>query len=394
MSFSPDSPSVILKKGREKSLLQRHPWIFSGAIEQIPSTSPGDILPVYSYEGHFLGSGYFNPKCSIIGRMLTFDETPPLKALENALQRALDMRNHLIDRRVTTGFRIVNGEGDGLPGLVLDYYDDVAVLQIATAGMEKLKPAVIEWVKKSLPVQFIYEKSELPSRKEEGLSPKEGVLVGTFADEVLFKENGLTFALKLKNSQKTGFFLDQREMRQLVKELAKGKRVLNTFSYTGGFSVYASSGGAICVDSVDISKEAIECAKRNMQLNGADFEKAGFFSEDVFDFLRKNELSYDMVILDPPAFAKKKKDIIPACRGYKDINRVAMQKMPKNSLLLTCSCSHYVDRELFRQVLFQAALEAKRDVRIVAEHRLAADHPINIYHKESDYLKSFLLYVN
>lgn len=182
-------------------------------------------------------------------------------------------------------------------------------------------------------------------------------------------------------------------MRQWVRQLAIGKRVLNAFSYTGGFSVYALAGGAKSVDSVDISQEAIEAVKRHVNLNGWDTQGLGFFCEDVFAFLRENELPYDLVILDPPAFAKRQKDVIPACRGYKDINRLAMQKMPSQSLLLTCSCSYYVDEELFQKVLFQAALEAHREVRIVGCHRLAPDHPINLYHPESSYLKSFLLFL-
>ncbi|MBS0655614.1 MAG: class I SAM-dependent rRNA methyltransferase, partial [Verrucomicrobia bacterium] len=193
---------------------------------------------------------------------------------------------------------------------------------------------------------------------------------------------------------KTGFFLDHREMRQWVRQLAKGKRVLNAFSYTGGFTVYALAGGATRVDSVDISKEAVAKACAHVTLNGFDAESQGFVCEDLFVFLREQAtLPYDLVILDPPAFAKRQKDVVQACRGYKDINRLAMQKMPPHSLLLTCSCSHFVDEELFQKVLFQAALEAGRQVRIIGRHRLAVDHPINIFHPESNYLKSFLLFI-
>ncbi len=194
-------------------------------------------------------------------------------------------------------------------------------------------------------------------------------------------------------SQKTGFFLDHREMRQWVRSLSAGKRVLNAFSYTGGFSVYALAGGAKCVDSVDISQEAVEASKRHVTLNGFKAAEQGFICADVFAFLREAAMPYDLVILDPPAFAKRRKDIVPACRGYKDINRLAMQKMPAHSLLLTCSCSHHVDEQLFQKVVFQAAVEAKRKVRIIGKHRLAGDHPVNIFHPESDYLKSLLLYI-
>lgn len=384
---------VILKPGRDKAVRQRHHWIFSGAVHHLPPFSDGDLLPVYSFEKELLGTGYFNRHSNIIGRMIAFDETPPLESLQKRLEAAFQLRQRQLDFQRTNGYRLVNGEGDGIPGLVLDVYDHLIVLQSSTRGMDHLKSRVVDWLNVHLKPQAIYEKSLLPSRREEGLENVQGYLSGTEKGEVLFKENDLHFTLSVEKSQKTGFFLDHREMRQWVRELAKGKRVLNAFSYTGGFSVYALAGGAKSVDSVDISAEAIEAAKRHLSLNGWRSEDQRFFCEDVFHFLRQQELAYDLVILDPPAFAKKKKDIVAACRGYKDINRLALQKMPQQSLLLTCSCSHYIDEELFQKVLFQAALEARREVRLIGKHRLAPDHPINLFHPESNYLKSFLLFV-
>jgi 23S rRNA (cytosine1962-C5)-methyltransferase len=287
----------------------------------------------------------------------------------------------------------VNAEADGIPGLILDRYDQVIILQSSTLGIDRLKPMIVDWIVKRLKPKTIYEKSQLPSRREEGLEEQQGFLWGIEVAEMAFKENGLSFQASLSKSQKTGFFLDQREMRQWIGQLAKGKRVLNAFSYTGGFTVYALAGGATCVDSVDISQDAIEAAKKHVVLNGWDVQKDRFICDDLFIFLRQRALDYDLVILDPPAFAKKQKDVVQACRGYKDINRLAMLKMPARSLLLTCSCSHHVNEELFQQVLFQAALEARRRVRIVGRHRLAPDHPINLYHPEGEYLKSFLLYL-
>lgn len=386
-------PGVILKPGREKALRQHHHWIFSGAIQSLPSFKDGEFLPVYAANGEWMGTGYFNRSSGIIGRMVSFDETPPLDRLTQRLESAFKLRQQLFDLQQTNAYRLVNGEGDGIPGLIVDVYDQVVVLQSSTKGMDRLKPWMIDWINRHLKPQTIYEKSLLPSRREEGIKDFQGYLSGVEEPNITFKENGLLFTTSLEKSQKTGFFLDHREMRQWIRHLANGKRVLNAFSYTGGFSVYALAGGAKNVDSVDISDDAIETAKRNVALNGWDPQTQGFYSEDVFLFLRERELSYDLVILDPPAFAKKHKDIIPACRGYKDINRLAMQKMPAQSLLLTCSCSHYVDEELFTKVLFQAALEARREVRIVGRHRLAADHPINLFHPESNYLKSFLLYI-
>jgi 23S rRNA (cytosine1962-C5)-methyltransferase len=387
------SHGVTLKSGRDKAIRQRHHWIFSGAIQTLPLFEDGDFLPVYSANGQMLGTGYFNRHSGIVGRMVSFDETPPLQSLEQRLEAALQLRQGWFDLEQTNAYRLINGEGDGIPGLILDVYDQVIVLQSSTKGMDRLKPWIVAWVNRRLKPQTIYEKSLLPSRREEGLQDVQGYLSGIEQQEILFKENGLLFTSLLSKSQKTGFFLDHREMRQWVRELSNGKHVLNAFSYTGGFTVYALAGGAKKVDSVDMSDDAIEAAKRHVTLNGGNSQRMGFFCEDVFAFLRQKELNYDLIILDPPAFAKRKKDIIPACRGYKDINRLAMQKMPSQSLLLTCSCSHYVDEELFQKVLFQAALEARRQVRIVGSHRLAADHPINLFHPESAYLKSFLLFV-
>lgn len=384
---------IVLKPGKEKPVRHRHPWIFSGAIAEIPSFIDGDFLPVYASDGKFLGSGYFNRSSSILGRMVSFDETPPLESIAKKLASAKDLREGLFDLSQTNAYRLVNGEGDGIPGLIIDVYDKVVVLQSSTLGIDRIKLWIVDWINKNLSPASIYEKSLVASRREEGLQEVQGFLSGECDDVITFKENGHLFATSLSTSQKTGFFLDHREMRKWVGALSKGKRVLNAFSYTGGFGIYARAGGAISVDSVDISKDALESAKKNALLNGQEGESLRYYPEDVFLFLRKNELPYDLVILDPPAFAKKKKDVIPGCRGYKDINRLAMQKMPPKSLLLTCSCSYYVSEELFKKVLFQAALEAGREVRIIGRHRLAPDHPISLFHPESDYLKSFLLFI-
>jgi 23S rRNA (cytosine1962-C5)-methyltransferase len=340
-----------------------------------------------------LGSGYFNTKSRIIGRMIAFDAQSPLETIQNRLDEAIQLRKGLFDLQVTNAYRLINGEGDGLPGLVVDVYDRVVVIQISTLGMDRLRNWLADELQARLKPELIYEKSLIPSRKEEGLEEAQGLLRGVEREEIPILENGLKFLVPLKKSQKTGFFLDHREMRQWVRSLAQNKRVLNAFSYTGAFSIYALAGGAASVDSVDISKEALQYMQRYLELNNFLNMKQASYSEDVFKFLRERDLNYDLVILDPPAFAKRQKDIIPACRGYKDINRLAMQKMPAHSLLLTCSCSHYVDETLFQKVLFQAAEEAKRNVRIIGRHRLAADHPINLFHPESNYLKSFLLYI-
>jgi 23S rRNA (cytosine1962-C5)-methyltransferase len=393
--YSPEffrQPGVILKAGKEKALQHRHHWIFSGAVQSLPNFRDGEILPVYTAQGQLLGSGYFNSRSNIIGRMLAFDATPPLEAIEQRLNEALAFRKTIFNPDQTNAYRLVNGEGDGLPGLVIDLYDQVAVIQLATKGMDLLRPWIVQYLQKKLEPQAIYERSLIPSRRQEGLKDAQGLLMGHLPESIRILENGLSFEIRLENAQKTGFFLDHREMRQWIRNMAQGKRVLNAFAYTGGFSVYALAGGAQVVDSIDISEEAMKMAAINVNLNG--FSGQQFFCADVFQFLREKDLNYDLVILDPPAFAKRQKDIVAACRGYKDINRIAMQKMPSQSILLTCSCSHHVNEELFQKVIFQAAYEAKRSVRIIGRHHLGPDHPINVFHPEGDYLKSLLLFIS
>lgn len=384
---------VVLKPGKEKALLNKHHWIFSGAVAELPVFSDGDLLPVHSHSGDLLGTGYFNRQSGILGRMVAFDATHPLHAIEHALHAALTYRQALFNPTQTNGYRLINGEGDFLPGLVVDRYADLLVIQISTVGMEKLKPFILDWLVKQLKPQAIYEKSNSPSRKEEGLDPFFVLLYGAGSPIVEIKENGLKFFVDIIEGQKTGFFCDHRQMRQQIRTLAADKSVLNCFAYSGGFSVYALAGGAKKVDSVELSEKALEFAKKNVTLNGFSEDKAAFVQADVFDFIRKNPLDYELIVLDPPAFAKKQRDVVTACRGYKDINRIAMKKMPPKSWLLTCSCSFYVDEPLFQKVIFQAAVEAGRKARIISRHLMAPDHPINICHPESDYLKSLLLYL-
>ncbi len=385
---------VFLKPNKEKPIKNRHHWIFSGAVAKYPDFKDGEILKVYSHKNELLGSGYFNRKSNIVGRMVTFDESPPLSAIEHHLNLAISLRKNLFANHSTNAYRLINGEGDYLPGLIVDKYDNDLVIQLSTMGMDKLRPWLVEYFIRSLSPRSIYEKSDLACRKDEGLPPTIGTLFGPNIEKVQIIENGLMFQVAIQKGQKTGFFFDQREMRQWVGQLALKKRVLNCFCYTGGFSVYAAAGGAITVDSVDISAPAIEMSQQNMSINGFQKESHHYYAHDVFDFLRTRPLDYDLVILDPPAFAKRKKDIIPACRGYKDINRLAMEKMPSSSLLLSSSCSYHIDSQLFQKVLFQAALEAGRTARIIGTHKMGLDHPINICHPEGDYLKSFLLYLD
>jgi 23S rRNA (cytosine1962-C5)-methyltransferase len=386
---------VVLKKGKEKFLKQQHLWIFSGAILAYPDKfENGGLYPVFSFDKELLGHGYFNKSCSLSGRMVSFGSKDPEKSIFDNIKKAIEMRKGLIDNSTTTAYRLINGEGDNLPGLIVDRYDEFLVMQIGTLGMEKLKTQIISALKELFKPKGIYQKATTTTQKEDGLQNYEGLLFGELVDEVTVLENNLSFSVSYKKGQKTGFFLDQREMRSLVENFSFGRRVLNCFSYSGAFSVYALRGKALIADSLDISKEALVMAKKNFSLNKLSLDDNQFFKEDVFNFLRKKNLNYNFIILDPPAFAKKQKDLKAATRGYKEINRLALEALPPGSLLLTSSCSYHIDEKLFGQILFSAALEAKRDVKIISKHKLAIDHPINIYHPEGNYLKSLLLYVN
>jgi len=385
---------VLLKKGKEKSLKNFHPWIFSGAIESLPEFENGEILPVLSFEKEFLGHAYFNKNSSIIGRMVNFSQENPIDSILKNLSNAIDLRKKFFDNSTTNAYRLINAEGDFLPGLVVDKYDKILVFQITTLGIEKLKPTILDFFIKNLKPDTIYEKSNSPARAEEDLAAYENVLYGKKPEKIFIKENGYGFKINLQTAQKTGFFLDQKDSRQLIKNLSLNKNVLNCFGYTGAFSVYALHGGAKKVTTVDLSKTALSEAEENLSLNGFDKTKNPCVCANVFDFLRTlNAFEYEIIILDPPAFCKKSKDVIEACRAYKDINRLAIKNIAPGGILLTCSCSHFVNEELFQKVIFQAAAEAKRNVQIIQKHHLAYDHPINIYHPESAYLKSFVLYV-
>ncbi len=387
-------PTLVLKPGKEKPVRHRHHWIFSGAIHALDDCDNGDLVDVKSSGNEHLGYAYANHNTSITARMVSFDKTLPEDAVRQSIDRAIALRSAWFKNKETNAYRLINAEGDGIPGLIVDQYDTVLVVQSGTAGVDALLPVITEHLQKTLKPTCIYEKSDLPTRREEKIGMKEGTLSGTLPEMIEVKENGMKFQIDLKKGQKTGFFLDQREMRQWVRELSKGKTVLNCFGYTGGFTVAALAGGATQAITVDISEEACMLADKHIALNGFDTETNHSVVADVFEYLRNEPLEYDIVILDPPAFAKKKTDIMNACRGYKDINRVAIEKMPKGSLLFTSSCSYHIDPALFQTVVFQAAHDAKRNVRIIGRHHLAPDHPTNIFHPETEYLKSLLLFID
>ena len=388
---------VYLKKGKEIPVKNKHHWIFSGGIQKAPIFQDGDFAEIYSYHNEFLGHAYLNNKTVITARIVNFNREDPIETIKKNISNSFKLRIKLFDEN-TNCYRVINSEGDLIPGLTVDRYNNILVLQISTVGIDRIKDVIVSELKEfskknSLGISTIYEKSLMSSRKIDGLTDFEGTLWGedNLTTEVL--ENGIKFYVDIKNSQKTGLFLDMREMRKFVGEISKGKSVLNCFGYTGGFSLYAIRGGATKVDTVDIGKDAIESAKKNFEINGFETSDNGFFATDVFDFIDKNNLNYDLVILDPPAFAKKKQDIRNAQNGYYRLNKQALSKMSSGSFLLTCSCSYHVNMEMFQDIVKKAAKDSGKSLKILQKHRLAQDHPLNIFHSEIDYLKSLLVYV-
>ena len=382
-----------LKKGKEKPVLHKHHWIFSGAVKKISPYKPGDIAEVFSSENTKLGLAILNQGHSITAHMLCFGQESIEEAVYDRIAKAFSFRKRWFDPSITNSYRLINAEGDAIPGLIVDSYADVLVMQISHPGIERLKDLIVENLVSICKPRAIIEKSTSFLRKKEGLTDARSHIWGEDLKSVEVLENGLLYSVDLYEGQKTGFFLDQRESRKMIAELSKDKKVLNCFAYTGGFSVAALSGQAKHVDSVEISAKCQSKVDTNISLNKLDTNRHRFICEDVFDFLKTCSWDYDIVILDPPAFVKKREDIAQAFRAYKDINAQAIRNMAPNTLLLTCSCSYHVEEELFQNILFRAALEANRSVKIISTHKMAYDHLVSIYHPESAYLKSFLLLV-
>jgi 23S rRNA (cytosine1962-C5)-methyltransferase len=382
---------LVLKPGKERPIQQRHHWIYSGAIRSLPNTNEL-VLPVYSAQGEKLGLAAINRGRSIAAHMLAFGEETLEESLRRRIREAFVFRKRWFDPRQTNAFRVIHAEGDGIPGLVVDSYDGMLVMQISHAALEAVQPLIQSLLIEEMQPSGIYEKSTSFLRKKEGLEEVRMHRYGEQRSPLTIRENGLQFRVDLEQGQKTGWFLDQRESRELIRRLASGKRVLNLFSYTGGFSLAALAGGAEHVTSVEISEKCEHFLEEHLALNRLDRGRHRFICHDVFHFLQKEEaLPYDLIILDPPAFAKNRTSVPAAFRAYKDLNRVVLERAPSSALVLTCSCSYQIDETLFQNILFRAAQEAKRSVQIISRHHQAIDHPIAITHPESAYLKSFLL---
>ncbi len=388
---------IILKKGRDESLRRFHPWVFSGAIAQIVGTpAEGDLVAVYSSDGEYIASGHYQIG-SIAVRILSFSGDPKDPDFwYNAVNSARMLRLSSIPKD-TNCYRLVHGEGDGLPGLIIDYYDGVCVLQAHSVGMFRSKKQIADALKRVYgdSLKAVYDKSSGTAPFKAGLELIDGYLYkseGFDCPELTVLENGHKFIVNWESGQKTGFFLDQRENRSLVERYAKGRNVLNLFCYTGGFSVYALSGGAMHVDSVDSSAKAMALVEKNISLNGFDSHTG--YCEDAIDFLGKaDEGKYDLMIVDPPAFAKHRGVLKNALRAYQRLNAAAISKVAKGGYIFTFSCSQVVDREAFALMVFSAAAQTGRSVRIVGRLMQGPDHPVNIYHPEGEYLKGLLLYV-
>jgi 23S rRNA (cytosine1962-C5)-methyltransferase len=386
----------VLKKGKEKALLGRHPWVYSGAIDQIEEDyHSGDVVKVFSFEDRFLGMGYLNPRSQIAVRMLAFEDVSINAGFfEKRIRRALALRSDFLPPE-TNAYRLIHSEGDFLPGLVVDRYADYLVVQFLTAGIERFKDEITAILSAELPARGIFEKDDTEWRELEGLEQRVGRLAGEDPpDFVTILENGLRFLVDIHRGQKSGFFLDQRENRKLVRENAKGRRVLNCFAYTGGFSVYAAQGDATETVSVEVSEEALNTARMNFKENGIGLDGHSFVAQDVFEFLRSSRQEFDLIVLDPPAFCKNSHQLQSAARGYKDINLFALKRLAPGGILYTASCSSHVSPEFFQQILFGAARDARRDLQILQKTSHPADHPINIYHPEGEYLKGFLCLVS
>ena len=388
---------VYLKAGKEESLKRFHPWVFSGAIARIEGEpEEGEVVDVYTSKKEFIACGHFQIG-SIAVRVLTFRQEEINRDFwKHRLEVALDLRRslNLVDNPENNTYRLVHGEGDNLPGLIIDVYGQTAVMQAHSAGMHVYRLEIAEALSEVMGdiVKHIYYKSETTLPFKADLGPENGFIKGGSPENVAL-ENGLKFHVDWLKGQKTGFFVDQRENRHLLERYSKGRNVLNMFCYTGGFSFYAMRGGANLVHSVDSSAKAIDLTNQNVELNFPGDARHQAFAEDAFKYLDRMGDQYDLIILDPPAFAKHRDALRNALRGYSKLNAKAFEKIKPGGILFTFSCSQVVDKKDFRNAVFTAAAQSGRSVRILHQLTQPGDHPVNIYHPEGEYLKGLVLYV-
>lgn len=391
---------IVLKSGKDQSLKRFHPWVFSGAIKKIHGpVAEGDLVTVYSNKDEFLGIGHYQIG-SIAVRIVSFEEVEPdYEFWKSKIESAWNLRRSLgfVDHPETNVYRLIHAEGDNLPGLIVDYYNGTAVMQMHSIGMYRIREELVRAMQEVMgdKLKAVYDKSAKTLPFKADIEPEDGFLLGNLensdGNEVL--EYGLKFKVDWEKGQKTGFFVDQRENRLLVQHYSKGRDVLNMFCYTGGFSFYAMKGGANIVHSVDASAKAIDLTNENVELNFPGDKRHEAFVADGFEYLKDIQDKYDLIILDPPAFAKHRTTLPQALQGYKRINTRAFEQIRKGGILFTFSCSQVVSKERFRETVFSAAAIAGRNVRILHQMSQPTDHPVNIYHPESEYLKGLVLYV-
>lgn len=389
--------NIILKPRRDYSLVRRHPWVFSGAIAQEPTNlAPGTTVCVLDDKGQALGWGAYSGVSQIRVRMWSFEPEVKIDAgfIAARVARAIGARAIFLVDGVTTAYRLINGEGDGLPGVIVDHYAGWLVCQFTTAGAELWRHTIVEALAQWFPCQGIYERSDVTTRQNEGLEPRCGLLHGTMPpDEILIEEYGCRYQVSVQHGHKTGFYLDQRENRHKIKPLANGGDVLNAFAYSGGFGVAALTAGAATITHIEQSAEVLAQAKVNTQLNHCELKDSTFVQGDVFTVLREYrdaQRQFDMIILDPPKFVQGKMSLRRGARGYKDINLLAMKLLRPNGVLATFSCSGAINTEFFNKIIQDAAVDARRDVQIIERLFQAPDHPEALGMPESLYLKGLL----
>lgn len=386
----------MLAKGREKSLLRRHPWVFSGAVARMEGkAAPGETIDIVDHQGKWLARAALSPASQIRARVWTFDpnETIDIAFFTRRLTQAQQWRDWLAKKDGLDSYRLIAGESDGLPGVTIDRFGNFLVLQLLSAGAEYQRPALVSALQACYPECSIYDRSDVAVRKKEGMELAQGPVSGELPPDLLaIEEHGMKLLVDIKGGHKTGYYLDQRDSRFATRRYVEDKRVLNCFSYTGGFAVSALIGGCRQVISVDTSQDALDVAKQNVELNQLDLSKAEFVRDDVFKLLRKYRdqgETFDVIVMDPPKFVENKSQLHGACRGYKDINMLAIQLLNPGGILLTFSCSGLMTTDLFQKIVADAATDAGRDVQFIEQFRQAADHPVIASYPEGLYLKGF-----
>lgn len=393
--------AIILKKSADSFIKRKHPWIFSGAIEKVEGNpSNGETIQIFTSDKRYVALGSFSPSSQIRVRVWSFNPKEKINEafFRNKINQAKSFREKLIDISETNSYRIINSESDDLPGLIADCYNEYLVCQFLSAGAEYYKATIVETLNNIFKPKGIYERSDVDVREKEGLKPTKGLLRGKEPEELVeILENGFKFLVDIKEGHKTGFYLDQRDNRKLVSEFAKEKTVLNCFSYTGGFSVYALASGAKSVTQIETSASALDLSSKNFELNKFDISQVENINGDVFEVLRKfrdERRTFDLIILDPPKFAESASQIQKAGRGYKDINLLALKLLNSGGILFTFSCSGHISQELFQKIVADAALDSGKEVKIIKQLTQSPDHPVALNFPEGLYLKGLVCSVN